>query len=135
MAMPPSVQGGPAAGWYADPTGRYQSRYWDGSAWTDQVSAEDGNVCTDPVVKDGAVPDDPADRLVAELREALTTYSRLIEDFQAQRIDEAIFRREAFKVGLVVKGDNAWILDPVNLRWHHYDGFQLRTLELVDRRD
>jgi Protein of unknown function (DUF2510) len=24
------------AGWYADPTGRYELRYWDGSRWTDQ---------------------------------------------------------------------------------------------------
>ena len=29
------------AGWYADPTGRHQHRYWDGAAWTDHV-ADDG---------------------------------------------------------------------------------------------
>lgn len=28
-----------AADWYADPSGRYQYRYWDGSQWTDQVSS------------------------------------------------------------------------------------------------
>ena len=27
-----------AAGWHGDPTGRNESRYWDGSAWTTQVS-------------------------------------------------------------------------------------------------
>jgi hypothetical protein len=26
------------AGWQTDPTGRYEHRYWDGSAWTDHVS-------------------------------------------------------------------------------------------------
>lgn len=26
------------AGWQADPTGRFEHRYWDGSAWTDHVS-------------------------------------------------------------------------------------------------
>jgi Protein of unknown function (DUF2510) len=30
--------GGQPAGWYADPSTRNDHRYWDGSAWTDQVS-------------------------------------------------------------------------------------------------
>lgn len=28
----------PVAGWYADPTGRFEYRYWDGSAWTEHVA-------------------------------------------------------------------------------------------------
>ncbi|HEX4529287.1 MAG TPA: DUF2510 domain-containing protein [Acidimicrobiia bacterium] len=36
------------AGWYADPTGRFQYRYWDGATWTDQTSS-DGEVTTDPL--------------------------------------------------------------------------------------
>lgn len=27
----------PAAGWYPDPVGRDVQRWWDGSAWTDEV--------------------------------------------------------------------------------------------------
>ncbi|MCU1596034.1 MAG: scramblase, partial [Frankiales bacterium] len=27
----------PAAGWYADPTGTFDQRWWNGTAWTDQV--------------------------------------------------------------------------------------------------
>jgi hypothetical protein len=27
-----------AAGWYADPTGRFDHRYWNGAAWTEHVS-------------------------------------------------------------------------------------------------
>ncbi len=27
-----------APGWSADPTGRHATRYWDGTAWTDQVT-------------------------------------------------------------------------------------------------
>lgn len=34
------------AGWHPDPTGRHQHRWWNGSAWTDQV-AEHTN---DPVI-------------------------------------------------------------------------------------
>jgi hypothetical protein len=36
-----------AGGWYADPSGRHQYRYWDGVAWTSSVS--DGGVRADDV--------------------------------------------------------------------------------------
>jgi hypothetical protein len=29
----------PQDGWYPDPFGRFQSRYWRGGAWTDQVAS------------------------------------------------------------------------------------------------
>ncbi len=29
----------PAANWYPDPAGRHEYRWWDGNAWTDQVSS------------------------------------------------------------------------------------------------
>jgi len=34
--------------WHRDPTGRHEQRYWDGEAWTDQVS-DAGQVTTDPL--------------------------------------------------------------------------------------
>lgn len=37
------------AGWYADPSGRYELRYWDGAAWTEHV-ARGGQQYTDPPV-------------------------------------------------------------------------------------
>jgi hypothetical protein len=49
---PAGVATGPAgsvpAAWSPDPTGRHQLRYWDGSAWTANVS-DDGVVSQDPV--------------------------------------------------------------------------------------
>lgn len=36
-------------GWYADPSGRYELRYWDGAAWTEHV-ARQGQQYTDPPV-------------------------------------------------------------------------------------
>jgi hypothetical protein len=36
-------------GWYADPAGRYELRYWDGTAWTEHVSRA-GQQYTDPPV-------------------------------------------------------------------------------------
>ena len=37
------------AGWYADPAGRFELRYWDGTAWTEHVS-RGGQQYTDPPV-------------------------------------------------------------------------------------
>jgi putative membrane protein len=41
---PPSMTAGPvaSAGWFADPAGRHQWRYWDGAAWTAHV--RDGDI-------------------------------------------------------------------------------------------
>lgn len=36
------------ANWYADPSGRHQLRYWDGSTWTEHVS-DNGSQATDPL--------------------------------------------------------------------------------------
>jgi hypothetical protein len=47
-ASTPSTPSVPA-GWYADPAGRYELRYWDGSAWTEHVSRA-GQQYTDPPV-------------------------------------------------------------------------------------
>ncbi len=49
-----SDQGGSnEAGWQPDPHGRHEYRYWDGTAWTDQVS-DGGVVSTDPPGDTGA---------------------------------------------------------------------------------
>ncbi len=37
------------ANWYADPAGRYELRYWNGSAWTEHVS-RNGQQSVDPPV-------------------------------------------------------------------------------------
>lgn len=47
VAPPPPVEN-PPFGWYADPSGRHEKRYWDGTRWTEHVS--DGEArSTDPV--------------------------------------------------------------------------------------
>ncbi|MBS32022.1 MAG: hypothetical protein CL445_06295 [Acidimicrobiaceae bacterium] len=37
------------AGWYADPSGRFELRYWNGDKWTEHVSRA-GQQSTDPPV-------------------------------------------------------------------------------------
>jgi hypothetical protein len=44
----PSSANAPAA-WYADPAGRFELRYWDGSEWTEHV-ARGGQQFVDPPV-------------------------------------------------------------------------------------
>lgn len=44
------------AAWFADPTGRHEHRYWDGSGWTDQV-ADAGVVGREPVAQSPEVGD------------------------------------------------------------------------------
>jgi hypothetical protein len=51
----------PAAGWFPDPFGEFQLRYWDGLRWTPHVSS-DGVVATDPRSADlSPVPADDGD--------------------------------------------------------------------------
>ena len=45
----PAAEPAVPAGWYADPSGRYELRYWDGNAWTEHVSRA-GQQFTDPPV-------------------------------------------------------------------------------------
>jgi uncharacterized protein DUF2510 len=45
---PPTTPAVPP-GWYTDPAGRYELRYWDGSAWTEHVSRA-GQQYRDPPV-------------------------------------------------------------------------------------
>jgi hypothetical protein len=45
----PAAEPAVPAGWYADPSGRYELRYWDGAAWTEHVSRA-GQQFTDPPV-------------------------------------------------------------------------------------
>jgi len=47
-AAPVSVSGTPA-GWYHDPSGRFELRYWDATQWTEHVSRA-GTQFTDPPV-------------------------------------------------------------------------------------
>jgi len=48
-AAAPAADSAVPAGWYADPSGRFELRYWDGAAWTEHVSRA-GQQFTDPPV-------------------------------------------------------------------------------------
>lgn len=48
-AEPAAAESTVPAGWYADPSRRYELRYWDGTSWTEHVSRA-GQQYTDPPV-------------------------------------------------------------------------------------
>lgn len=48
-AVADPAAGAAPAGWYADPSSRFELRYWDGSQWTEHVSRA-GQQYTDPPV-------------------------------------------------------------------------------------
>jgi hypothetical protein len=54
----PSTPGSGSAGWQPDPTGRHQYRYWDGSAFTDNVS-DGGATSVDPMTPAGSASNVP----------------------------------------------------------------------------
>ncbi|MDQ6850810.1 MAG: DUF2510 domain-containing protein [Actinomycetota bacterium] len=51
---PPSAPASPS-GWYADPLGRHELRYYDGIQWTEHVSSH-GRTSVDPPVGQGHIP-------------------------------------------------------------------------------
>lgn len=53
VVQPPPL--GPAGRWYADPTGRFAQRWWDGGRWTADVVLANGQQSADPA----ALPDPP----------------------------------------------------------------------------
>ena len=48
-STPAATSAAAPAGWYADPSGRFELRYWDGDRWTEHVS-RGGTQHTDPPV-------------------------------------------------------------------------------------
>jgi uncharacterized protein YxjI len=55
QAPPQQQQPATPAGWYADPFGRHEYRYWDGAQWTEHVSSH-GRQAVDPPVGQGHIP-------------------------------------------------------------------------------
>jgi uncharacterized protein YxjI len=59
------------AGWYPDPFGRHESRYWDGQRWTEHVASH-GRQAVDPPTGGGHIPtvERPTDRVVQDVQRA-----------------------------------------------------------------
>ncbi|MGF1430620.1 hypothetical protein [Kitasatospora sp. LaBMicrA B282] len=66
--------------------------------------------------------------LLARLERALGDYRALVDEAAAGRLTVTEFRERAagLRIGAVVDGTDAWLLDPVEQRWYYCDGTRLR---------
>jgi hypothetical protein len=75
--------------------------------------------------------------LLRRLEQALAHYREQVEDVTEGTIDLETFRRltRGLRLGLVLDGDAAWLLDADQSRWVYYDGLQLHTYATVEPPD
>jgi hypothetical protein len=106
----------------------------DWAAWVDGRQLEPLPAADTVEPNQPFVPVPPVDGfdvdVFPELQRALSDYGKLLDDVSNERIDAETFRRKAFKVGLVVRDSEAWILELPTQRWWRYDGMQLTTIDL-----
>jgi hypothetical protein len=72
--------------------------------------------------------------LLAGLEQALTAYRGLVDELAAGRLDLEAFQRRAagFRLGAVVDGSSAWLLDLDRDRWFYCDGTRLQPYATVE---
>jgi uncharacterized protein YxjI len=91
------------AGWYPDPLGRHQHRYWDGGAWTEHV-ASDRQQASDPLAAPPAPSVAPAVSKSVQ-RPSLFTESVLVVSQKPKLIEVnaeyAIFDQNGNRIGSV----------------------------------
>ena len=72
--------------------------------------------------------------LLARLERTLAEYRALLDELADGRLDLEAFRSRAggLRLGAIVDGDAAWLLDLPQGRWFYCDGTRLRTYATVD---
>ncbi|MEY9908135.1 hypothetical protein ABIA35_004368 [Catenulispora sp. MAP12-49] len=72
--------------------------------------------------------------LLAELERALSTYRQLVERLAAGEIDLQTFRDRSarLRLGVVVDGESAWLLDLEHDRWWYCHDTQVQTFATVE---
>lgn len=147
--MPVVADGGePAAGWYPDPFGRHEVRYWDGRAWTANVSTK-GQASMDEPVGAPAVPTvqrpaekirrdvakagaggDPAAGGGTPLTEPVLVVNQKAKIFEMTN-EYAVFDREANQVGAVRQVGQSTARKALRLL-SSLDQYLTHRLEIVD---
>jgi hypothetical protein len=72
--------------------------------------------------------------LLARLERTLSTYRQLVEQVADGRIDLETFRQRSagLRLGVVVDGESAWLLDLEHDRWWYCHATQLQTFATVE---
>ena len=135
-----------AAGWYPDPGGQHEHRYWDGSAWTEHVASH-GRQSTAPVGA-GAVPvvGRRPDKVVRDVRKAtggaaapsgtgLFDQPVLVVNQKAKLLEVnneyAVFDQHGTQIGAVRQVGQSKLKKAVRVLTS-YDQFMTHTLQVVD---
>lgn len=108
-----------AAGWYPDPLGRHEHRYWDGREWTHHVGTA-GQQSIDPVYAappstSRAHPDHPSTPPAAAHGQAEQSPARRTYPESSPSSNKKI-QKQVRKLGLTdgsVLGDDSWLDEPV----------------------
>lgn len=144
----PSVAGGThPQGWYPDPFGRHESRWWDGTRWTEHVTSH-GRQGVDPPQGGGAIPtvNRATEKIVRDVAKAgvaatsvgggtLFTEPVLVVNQKAKLIEVnneyAIYDQHGQQIGAVRQvGQSA--LKKVMRVLSSYDQFMTHKLQVVD---
>ena len=72
--------------------------------------------------------------LLAQLERALSAYRRLVEELAEGRIDLETFRERTsgLRLGVIIDGESAWLLDLEHDRWWYTHDSQLQTFATVE---
>ncbi len=135
-----------APGWFPDPFGRHEKRWYDGAAWTERVSSH-GREGVDQPVGDGRVPTvgRPADKIRADVAKAgggrgvgggtLLTEPVLVVNQKAKLIEVnneyAIFDQHGTQVGAVRQVGQSTAKKLLRVVTS-LDQFLTHTLQIVD---
>ena len=139
----------PAAAWYADPLGRHELRYWNGTEWTERVSSH-GRQSVDAPVGAGHIPTVERDttKVVGDVTSAgaagtsaftgggsLFTEPVLVVNQKAKLIEinneYAIYDQRGTQLGAVREVGQNMVKKAVRM-FSSYDQFLTHKLQVVD---
>jgi uncharacterized protein YxjI len=145
-AQPQNPQHAP--GWYPDPFGRHETRWWDGANWTEHVASH-GRQATDPPVGGGHIPtvNRATEKVVRDVQTVggsaapqggggtIFTEPVLVVNQKAKLIEVnneyAIYNQHGQQIGAVRQvGQNA--LKKAIRIFTSYDQFMTHKLQVVD---
>jgi uncharacterized protein YxjI len=136
------------AGWYPDPFGRHESRYWDGQRWTEHVASH-GRQAVDPPTGGGRIPvvERATERVVNDVQRAgvqaaiaqgggtIFTEPILVVNQKAKLIEVnneyAIYDQHGRQIGAVRQVGQSMAKKAIRVLTS-YDQFMTHKLQVVD---
>ena len=136
-----------APGWYPDPFGRHETRWWDGAQWTEHVASH-GRQQVDPPVGGGHIPavNRPSEKVVNDVQSVggaatqhgggtIFTEPLLVVNQKAKLIEVnneyAIYNQHGQQIGAVRQVGQNMVKKAIRI-FTSYDQFLTHKLQVVD---